>query len=154
MTWETLAPGIRSRQHPSRKHGLRRDRYFTVRYQVAGRQVEEALGWASEGWTLKRAQEELGKLLEANRTGQGNATLRERRRRAEEERQAEARRARGEKAVTDLWDRYAKDVMAVANKPRTIAEKNRMWQARIKTAIGHLRVKDVTEEDVSSVVRA
>src|ERR1700687_4827503 len=76
--WKTLAPGIRVRDHETRKHGARRDRYFTLRFSADGRQIEEALGWASEGWSLARAQEELGKLREAKRTGVGPATLRER----------------------------------------------------------------------------
>ena len=52
------------------------DRYFTLRFSVDGRQIEEALGWASDGWNLERAQEELGKLRAAKRTGVGPATLR------------------------------------------------------------------------------
>src|SRR4051812_39175856 len=144
--WKTLAPGIRVRDHETRRHGsARRDRYFTLRFTVDNRQVEEALGWASEGWTLGRAQEELGKLREAKRTGQGPATLRERvraKRLAERERaEGEERRQRLEKTVDDLWDRYSKDLMAVENKPRTIAEKARLWERRIKPAIAHLKVK-------------
>src|ERR1700704_5705464 len=118
--WIKLAPGIRARDHATRKHGVRRDRYFTLRFSVDGHQVEEALGWASEGWTLSRVQEELGKLREAKRTGEGPATLRERvraKRLAEREQaETEARRQRLEKTVADLWDRYAKGVMAVENK--------------------------------------
>src|ERR1700704_1113441 len=114
--WKTTAPGIRVRDHESRKHGVRADRYFTLRISVDGRQVEEALGWASAGWTLARAQEELGKLREAKRTGEGPATLRERSKamRLSERKQAEAedRRQRLEKTVDDLWDRYSKEVMA------------------------------------------
>src|SRR5260370_25361932 len=69
--WVTVAPGIRARDHATRKYGVKLDRYFTLRFSVEGRQVEDALGWASEGWTLARAQEELGKLRTAKRTGQG-----------------------------------------------------------------------------------
>src|SRR3954464_1656387 len=157
--WKTLAPGIRVRDHDTRRHGsARRDRYFTLRFSVEGRQVEEALGWASDGWTLGRAQEELGKLREAQRTGEGPATLRERvraKRLAERERaEADDRRERLERAVEDLWDRYAKDVMAVENKPRTTAEKTRLWERRIRPALGHLKVQAVTEEDAGAVVRA
>jgi integrase len=123
-----------------------------------GHQIEEALGWASDGWTLARAQEELGKLRVAKRTGDGPATLRamaETKRRAERERaEDEAARERQEKTMTELWDRYRKDVVAVANKPRTAAEKTRMWDRRIAPAVGALKVKDVTEEDVGAVVRA
>jgi integrase len=156
--WITAAPGIRYRQHKSRKHGARLDRYFTLRLSVAGRQVEEALGWSSEGWTVARAQEELSRLRRAKRTGEGPATLRQEaeanrraaRRRAEEE-AAEARR---QKTVADLWDRYSKEVVAIENKPRTAAEKTRMWERRIKPAIGRLKINDVTEEDAGAVVRA
>src|SRR4051794_5227637 len=156
--WKTLAPGIRVRDHETRRHGsARRDRYFTLRFSTDGRQVEEALGWASEGWTLARAQEELGNLREAQRTGEGPATLRERvraKRLAERERvESEDRQRRLEKTVADLWDRYSKEIMAVENKPRTIAEKTRLWQRRIEPALGHLKVKDVTEEDAGAGVR-
>jgi integrase len=156
--WTRVAPGIRARDHQTRRHGVRPDRYFTLRFSIDGRQVEEALGWASEGWTLARAQEQLGKLREAKRTGEGPATLRERvraRRQAEREQaEAEARRQRLEKTMADLWDRYRKEVMAIDNKPRTIADKNRLWERRVRPALAHLKVKDVTEEDAGSVVRA
>src|SRR6516165_12464787 len=119
--WITAAPGIRYRTHPHRKHGARLDRYFTLRFSVDGHQVEEALGWASKCWTVARAQEELGKLREAKRTGQGPMTRRaeaEANRRAERERtEGEAARARQQKSVTDLWDRYSKEVVAIENKP-------------------------------------
>jgi len=156
--WVTVAPGIRAREHPTRKHGVRPDRYFTLRFSADGRQVEEKLGWASEGWTVKRAQEQLGKLREAHHTGRGAATLRERRRlEREAERQAqeaEEQRQRLAKTVADLWDRYAKEVIAVENKPRTATEKTRLWARRIKPALGSLKVRDVTAEDVGAVVRA
>jgi integrase len=156
--WATIAPGIRARDHDTRRHGVKADRYFTLRFSVDGRQIEEALGWASEGWTLARAQEELGKLREAKRTGEGPATLRDRvraKRQAEREQaESEARRQRLEKTVSDLWDRYTKEVMAVENKPRTITEKARLWERRLKSALAHLKVQNVTQEDAGAVVRA
>jgi integrase len=156
--WVTAAPGIRYRQHPHRKHGARLDRYFTLRFSANGRQVEEALGWASEGWTVARAQEELSRLRKAKRTGAGPATLRqeaEANRRAERQRiEEEAAEARRQKTVSDLWGRYSKEVVAIENKPRTAGEKTRMWERRIKPAIGNLKVNDVTLEDAGTVVRA
>lgn len=158
IPWISVAPGIRCREHDTRKHGVRPDRYFTLRFYVDGKRVEEALGWASEGWTLKRAQAELSKLREAKRTGEGDTTLRAKREASRKVKtlaaEDEARRARLEKTVADLWDRYAKEVIAVENKPRTVAEKTRMWERRIKPALGSLKIKDVTEEDVGAVVRA
>jgi integrase len=89
VQWQTAASGIRYREHETRKHGLKPDRYFSIRYRVDGRRLEEALGWASQGWTLKRAQEELAKLQGAHRTGEGERTLAERRAKAEAKRKDE-----------------------------------------------------------------
>jgi integrase len=156
--WITAAPGIRYRQHPTRKHGARLDRYFTLRFSANGRQVEEALGWASEGWTVARAQEELIRLRQAKRTGKGPATLREgaaANRRVEQLRaEEEASQARRQKTVADLWDRYSKEVVAIENKLRTAAEKTRMWEGRVKPAIGKMKINEVTEEDAGAVMRA
>jgi hypothetical protein len=129
---------------------VRPDRYFTLRFSVNGRQIEEALGWASDGWNLERAQEELGKLRAAKRTGVGPATLRESAeaaRRAERQRsEAETKRERQELTVAKLWERYRNEVVAMSNGPRTAAEKTRMWERCIKPEIGDLRVGNVTEE--------
>jgi integrase len=43
----TNYPGVRYREHSTRKHGLKPDRYFTIRYQRDGKRKEEGLGWAS-----------------------------------------------------------------------------------------------------------
>src|SRR5262245_2812213 len=108
--WVRVAPGMRCRMHPRRKHGVRPDRYFTLRFSVDGRQIEESLGWASDGWNLQRAQEELGKLRAAKRTGEGPATLRESaqaaRRAAQQRAAAEAALERQQVTVADLWERY------------------------------------------------
>jgi integrase len=137
---------------------VRPDRYFTLRFSVNGRQIEEALGWASDGWNLERAQEELGKLRAAKRTGVGPATLRESAeaaRRAERQRsEAETKRERQELTVAKLWERYRNEVVAMSNGPRTAAEKTRMWERCIKPEIGDLRVGNVTEEAVGRIVRA
>lgn len=155
--WMMAAPGIRYREHKSRKHGVMRDRYFTLRFSTDGRQIEEALGWASEGWSVKLAQEKLAELRKAKRTGSGPATLREEaeanRRAARQRGEEEAALARQRKTLAHLWGRYSKEVVAINNKPSTAAEKTRMWEKRIKPAIGELKINDVTDEDVGAVVR-
>jgi integrase len=157
-TWTTAAPGIRYREHPTRKRGVRRDRYFVIRHTPAGKQVDEALGWASEGWTLSLAQEKLSELRKAKRTGQGAVTMREERetnlRTKREKAEAAAELARQQRTVAELWDRYAKEVVAVENKPRTTAEKTRVWTRRIEPKIGRLKVNDVTDKDAGELVRA
>lgn len=85
--------------HSTRKHGVKFDRYFSIRFRIDGKQKEEGLGWASEGWTEKKAAAVLSE-LKANKTlGNGPQTLEEKRQidqdRREQERieQEEERRA-------------------------------------------------------------
>jgi integrase len=64
------------------------------------------------------------------------------------------RLARSEKTVSDLWDRYVLEIVAVENKPRTAGEKRRMWEKRVKHVIGKMKVKDVSDSDAGAVVRS
>lgn len=100
--WQKLDEGIRARVHPTRKHGVKPDLYFVLRFTVDGRKKQEALGWASEGWTLVKARAELAKLKEAARTGNGPATLQERRALAKAARDAEKSRP----TILLLWETY------------------------------------------------
>jgi len=50
VTWISSSfKGIRYYEHITRKHGIKKDRYFALRYQKNGKRVEEGIGWASEG---------------------------------------------------------------------------------------------------------
>ena len=75
----TKYPGIRYREHPTRKHGVKYDRYFTIRYQWRGERKEEGLGWAFAGCTLQKASAKLAELRENQRIGQGAQSLKEKR---------------------------------------------------------------------------
>ncbi len=66
---KTNFPGVRYREHPTRKNGIRRDQYFTIRYKLAGKDKEEGLGWASEGWTGAKAYDHLKELKRTARVG-------------------------------------------------------------------------------------
>ncbi len=70
-------PGIRYREHLKRKNGVKKDRYFAIYYRLNGKRKEEAIGWASKGWTEKKANVLLSELEENHRTGKGPQTLNE-----------------------------------------------------------------------------
>ena len=76
------------------------------------------------------------------------------RRAKREKAEAEVAFARRQRTVCDLWDCYSKEIVAIENKPSTVAEKTRMWTRRIEPAIGHLKINEVSEEDAGAVVRA
>ena len=72
-------PGVRYREHKTRKFNGKPDRYFVIRYKVDGKAKEEALGWASHGWNVTKAFLERSKLKNAHVTGEGARTLQEKR---------------------------------------------------------------------------
>jgi integrase len=146
--WFAADVGIRYREHPTRKAGVRRDRYYTVRSFVDDKQVEEGLGWVSEGWTIERAREARDRLRRAKRTGDGPMTLREGRRAAKEAR----RRTAQMPTVEDLWRRYLAECVA-HNKPATRRQKIRLYDSWIGPMIGSLKVHEVTRDDVGAIVR-
>ena len=146
-TWhQTKHEGVRYREHPTRKHGVRPDQYFAIRYRVDGVRHEEALGWASQGWTAQRATLELAKLKEAHRTGEGAATLAEKRTQAEVERKAhqEAEDLAAREAVTlaHVWEKY--EAVARGNKtPRTIRNEEQCFRLWINPPIGSKPLRDI-----------
>ncbi len=56
---------------PFRKHGaVNKDRYYTIRYKVDGKDREEGVGWASEGKTPEKAYD----ILRLNKDNIRNGT--------------------------------------------------------------------------------
>ena len=100
--FDTPFPGVRCRKHPARKHGVKRDSYFQVRYQKDGKRREEALGWASDGMTAQKAALILAELKEASRTGKGESTLAERRQKITKAREEEAA---GKVTFKQFWEK-------------------------------------------------
>ena len=73
--YKTKFLGVRYREHPARKHGIRPDRCFSIRYKLDGKDKEEVIGWASEGWTAEKAYAQLSRIGENIRTGKGVTSL-------------------------------------------------------------------------------
>ena len=72
---KTKTSGVRYREHPTRKFGIQKDKYYSIRYKLNGKDKEECLGWASQGWSEKKAAEYLFELKKNQRTGEGAKTL-------------------------------------------------------------------------------
>lgn len=107
---KTAYPGVRYRKHPKRKHGIKLDQYFTIRYQQNGKRQEEALGWASEGMTAEKANARLAELKEAARTGNGAQSLREKRELENKRRAAEEREEAEQKRAAITFRQFFEDI--------------------------------------------
>lgn len=134
IQWHTLKEGIRYREHATRKHGVSADKYFVIRYRDAeGKRREEALGWSSQGWTLKKAQDELARLRANARTGTGPQSLQESReevrRKRQEEEKAAAEEARLALTFSDVFEQYL--AFSQANKRSSKSWKREEQLARL-----------------------
>jgi len=138
--FKTPFPGVRFYKHKTRKHGVKFDQYYAIRYQKDGKRQEEGLGWATEGWSAERASEELARLKRAARIGEGPQRLRESReieevRRLEETRQQEADR----RAAVTVAEFFASDYFPYAKahkKPDSWGSEERLFRLWIAPVIG------------------
>lgn len=156
--WERVASGIRCRVHPTRKHGIRPDRYFVLRYTVNGQRKQEALGWASEGWTVAGAQEELVRLKKAARTGQGPATMAESRQEATSQRKAEEERQARLNAdgltFGDFWKETYYPQAQQDKTPRSWKREDQFYRLWLKPVISELPLKEVSPIHLERVKQA
>ena len=165
--WTTIAPGIRVREHEERRHGVKPDRYFTVRFSDDGKQVEEGLGWASEGMTLTKAQAQLVKLKEAKRTGHGETSLRKSRAametaataklaadqiKAEEDARRAAEEVRRNVTLSSYFETQY-EPWARATKPGAFDREERIWRCWLKLNLGGVPINQIGLEQWDHLVQ-
>lgn len=152
--WIRLEAGIRCRQHPTRKHGVKPDSYFVLRFTVDGKTHQEALGWASEGITLAKARIELARLKEAKRTGEGARSLRERREqeaaKRKEKELADQKAQNAQITVARYWDEVYWPAQTHKAKGSLVAEMA-LWNKWIAPEIGHLPLSALNPADIEPV---
>lgn len=126
---KTKSTGVRYREHPTRKHGIRFDRYFTIRYKLNGKVKEEALGWESQGWTEKKAVARLSELKEAQRTGIGEITLADKRKVAKEKAKADAmaleQKAKDNITFSEVFQKYIEQAFQDKERKTCIEEQSK-----------------------------
>lgn len=129
--FKTKFPGVRARKHPTRKHGVRFDECYFIRYRVDGKQVEEMFGWLSQKKTAEDAYQLLGELKDNARRGVKPRTLKEMR-----EMNLEAEKADKARAVSfeEYFDHYYLPEAKQRKKSKTIQTETghkRDWLAPI-----------------------
>jgi site-specific recombinase XerD len=77
-------------EHETRKHGRAPDRYYTLKHRARGKQVEEGVGWASDGYSYDYACDLMRTLSQNKKDGAGPVTLAELREERERVREFEA----------------------------------------------------------------
>jgi len=136
--FKTKYPGVRFKEHPTRKHGIKPDRYFSIYYWLDKKKKEEGLGWASQGWTAQKAAKQLFDLKHSHKTGEGPQTLQERRTNEEERRAEENRDAL---TFSVMFNKHYLPAQEYKKSWKTEEILYRVW---IEPVIGDLALKDIS----------
>ena len=143
-------PGVRYREHPERKHGVKFDRYFTIRFKVDGKTKEEGLGWGSEGWTENKASEALGELKQAARTGNGAITYGQKRTQAKLHK---AKKQKEELTFSQFFlETYFPNSLSHKKESTNRREKG-LFNKYLRPEIGDSKLKDISPLCVERVVK-
>lgn len=152
----TKFKGVRFYEHPTRKHGVKKDRYLAIRYQRDGKRIEEGIGWTTErdpeddqNWTEAKAALVLERLRGAAKHGKKEAPTR-----ITEKREIEKKRKETEKAAQELADtenvtfgQYFEKVylptFKIGRKKDTIRKGEEHFKNWISPVIGNTPLKDV-----------
>lgn len=152
----TKFKGVRYYEHPTRKHGVRFDRYIAIRYQKGGKRVEEGIGWTSEhdpadgqNWTEAKAALVLERLRGAARHGKKEAPTRIAEQREIERQRKEAERIAKEQAEKEAvtfsyyFEKIYLPVFEVGRKKETTRKAKEHFKNWIEPVIGNIPLRDV-----------
>lgn len=140
----TNYPGVFYRE---RERKGKKDKYFVIRYRVHGKQIEEGVGWGSEGWNAKQASLALGELRKNHSTGDGPITLNDKRKEAKEREEAKkaklAQEAKANKTFSEIFE-SAYFPLALADKKKLSTNRERsLFNNWIAPEIGGLPLSQV-----------
>ena len=153
--WEkTTYPGVRFREHDTRKNGVKKDQYFIISYRIDGKRKDEAIGWATKGWTAKKANALLSEILENQRKGSGPQTLLEMRD-IETEKREEVQKQIKEQEKSNLTFKdffHEKYIPASLHKKQyTINNEKSLFRNWIEPEIGRLPFNKITSFNLEKI---
>jgi integrase len=159
VKWETPYKGIKTKKHPTRKHGVKSDLYFAVRFQHNGKRCESGLGWSSEGWTLDEAIIKLNELKKQAKKGKGVKTHRTRQKEADqakiEQQQKECaaveKKAKDSLSVSEYFHKAYYPQIQKEKKLKTHLREESLFRLWIDTNIGHLPFKEITKSNIENI---
>lgn len=153
--WEkTTYPGVRFREHDTRKNGVKKDQYFIISYRIDGKRKDEAIGWATKGWTAKKANALLSEILENQRKGSGPQTLLEMRD-IETDKREEVQKQIKEQEKSNLTfkdffhDKYIP--ASLHKKQYTINNEKSLFRNWIEPEIGRLPFNKITSFNLEKI---
>ena len=147
-----LPPGIRYREHATRKHAGKPDRYWAIYFRQDGKLSEQGLGWSTQGWNQAKAESALLEFKVNAKSGSGPVSFKEKREIQSKKKEAERAWQEAEKLRLDqeardnahfdqLIDSYVQ--WATKNKRSARMDESRC-RIHLKPLLGSYPVKEIT----------
>lgn len=137
---KTKHKGLEYRDHATRKHGVKKDKFYRYRIQIDGERIRESFGWLSEGWTLEKCLVEIARLKQNRITGEGPATLKEQREIAE---QKKAEQKQAEILFSEVWDKYKAQAIADRGE-KAIYNESGLYNNWIEPDLANIPMREVS----------
>jgi integrase len=156
IKWVSAGRGIRYKEHITRKHGKKPDRYWTLSYKRNGKSINEAVGWWSQGASQAQAEELLAQLRLNWRTGQGPQTLKEMRAAGQTAREDETRALAQKEAdaltLAEFWEQIYLPFALNKKRPQTMAVEQWNFKNWIGPALGEMPIKEISKNQIEDML--
>ena len=136
---DALKPGDVLWDDDVRGFGIRcqkKSKTYVLKYRFKGRQRWATIGRHGSPWTVTTARQEAQRLLGDLHSGVDVASLRDRDKR--------------QHTVEDLCHRFIEEYATQHKKPRSVETDRSNARNHVVPLLGHLRVKDVTRQDIEA----
>jgi integrase len=163
MEWVRDGKGLEYREHPKRKYGFRKDRYYRGRYKVDGKQTTVSFGWESEKAVKGRESfrdmclKQLLTLKSNARNGAGPITLKEKRELAEKQREVDRQLAQADaRQSMSFGDFFEKEYWPVAQSSKkydSYRKEKEHFKTWLNSVVGDLPFRDISQIQVETIKR-
>lgn len=147
--------GVRYKEHETRKHGRQKDKFYAIRYQKDKKQIQEYLGWASQGWTDEKAGKILTQIKENIKMGVHPQSLAEIRAMNEEDsKKKEEKKAETLSEIITLREVFDKYIEVHKNETseKTWMRTKSCYLVWIDKSLGNSKIIDITPDDIQPVI--
>lgn len=145
--------GVRYREHATRKHGVRYDRCFSIRYKARDaegrtKDKEEVVGWSSEGITAEIAFKRLSALRENLKTGDGAQSLgairEEKLEQAAEAKKTKTAATRSAVTFSEFWTSDYLPMADTMKKATSMSTERMLYRKWIQPTLGDIALRRIT----------
>ena len=139
------------KQHSTRKHGVKFDRYYRTEYQYNKKRIALNFGWASEGWTESACLQKLYYFKENAKAGKVPINFKqERSMKREQERQ---KKLEQKKIITfkNFFDKEYLPIAFQSKKENTVENEKGLFKNWLEEEVGHLPFSKIKPFNIEKI---